>query len=1550
MAYPLYAEVSENLLQNSSFEGEVAENGIPSGWSLYGDRDDLLRLSIIDEASDGEKAVFIEDDDASREIGINQRVEAHGDEAYEASVMVAVPEGETASGAYIQLRFHPANKFFQRGLSVPDGEGYRRISVKGMAPEDTESAVLYLYTHKGPTPKVMVDDVSLKSGVEPPPPPPPDPVPPQYETLKELHLHTAIVRDGEANAVIVAPESGLYDDAAQQIRAAIDKACGVTVPVVEPSDERAAVPVTTNIIALGNRSTNATIEQLYNHFYCLLDLKYPGPGGHVVRTVHDPYGNGNNVIYIGGSDEAGVNEAADVFVSRLGEAEASDGSLTVGRLMDIALSDAYDPPDDVEQMEIWDASAGYGSTGYFGWNSISKHMAMYYMTGREQHAREALRLAFPDEEAKKQIAEIDGERIENKNDPLAGPYHYNAHMMILFWDLIEESPAFSDAERLKITNGFARQLNHRAGEGIYRLTEPPAHVGSRHGQWSAVSLYCLGRYFNKYYPNRIWEQCVKGAKMHFAPLHEHAWVSGESDNLFWYNTAIAPIFTYMVLTGDRKPIESGSVAKLLRGQEILIIGQQRGWALNSASIGYLHKAAYLTGDGRWTEYRNRTGMDTDVFRLGQSFWPGPDLQPELPWDLVNRWSIQRLPEPHWAVRNSGLPFDESFYFGSFRSVPDETGDFILIDGFNGASRNPYHSYAVLELRLKGQTILKGYRNQVLTRADGLVEPEIALNAALKHSAVVGDTALAVAEVPKASFCNWRRTLVHRTGQYTLFVDDMTFDTDSENMAVETLWETRGGSWDAEDRCLKIPALNPEGAPSGWMRFPALDADYASNPEGSNDIRELGSIDIVLLRATEPGDWLEMPFELTKDVSGETFVELVNYTDRGIVQISLDGEPVVERYNHVAPSANLSRISLGDLELSAGDHTLRVEIIEHGERSDRAYVGLSGLLIRSGEASDTALGSFDLCPSDYTEFQPGSPATLVWEGAVQQDHNRYFFTLLAPDYEDEGGRPKCVRFAHNAAALKLPEPALAINGEYEGTQADIAVMATDHIFGHNATFIALGDVLHVSAESPVDIDWDLKNGTLNVAAAQDTRITLPPMETLQMDGEALEAVETAAGGETWEIPAGSHTITGAVLATDYEQAVRGRVADAIEEYDRQQAAAQEEEPEAAPALTEAFTADVGEAVNHIEVVPFDDGSVAYVAAGSTVHAVAPDGQVLQTMEADDTIRVVHWWPEPELLLAGCVDEQVIAFDRSGERQWVFVSKMHPEVFERAKTYWFKSAPGHEGIHALETGEFIDGKPNCFVGSACTLEIIDPQGELVRRSPVFWGPGHKFQLIDGPEDTRRLLIARQPTDSEALAIISSETGEQIGRGFHSVPPGHSYVGSWAQMSRNHIFYEDLNDDGEKEVISEVNGVWNRITVWNEKGEALHNANFGPGQRIPYENMRDLDIADLDADGDLEIITGTSAGLVVALDHECSLLWSKRPQRGPKRLKAVTMQGEDLPWIFVACEDGSVVVYDGSGNLVAEGEVSGRPACIDQIETQTGPVTIVATNDGQIRGFTK
>jgi hypothetical protein len=95
----------------------------------------------------------------------------------------------------------------------------------------------------------------------------------------------------------------------------------------------------------------------------------------------------------------------------------------------------------------------------------------------------------------------------------------------------------------------------------------------------------------------------------------------------------------MMLSGDRVPLENGVLARLLGAQEALISGRQPDRALNSAALGFLHKAADLTQDGRWLTYRQRTGVDTGIFRVGQSFWPDDQLKPTRPQNLVGRWNI-----------------------------------------------------------------------------------------------------------------------------------------------------------------------------------------------------------------------------------------------------------------------------------------------------------------------------------------------------------------------------------------------------------------------------------------------------------------------------------------------------------------------------------------------------------------------------------------------------------------------------------------------------------------------------------------------------------------------------------------------------------------------------------------------------------------------------------------------------------------------------------------------------------------------------------------------
>ena len=1107
-------------------------------------------------------------------------------------------------------------------------------------------------------------------------------------------------------------------------------------------------------------------------------------------------------------------------------------SASVGWLMEIKLGSGISVPRGVREMETWEASKGYGSVGYFGWNSISKRMAAYYMTGDPFHAREALRLAFPDKQAFKEITEIDGEMIEDKDDPLAGAYHYTSHMMILFWDLIEESQVFSDEERLKVINAFARQLNHRKDEGIYPLIRPPSAVGSRHGQWSAISLYCLGRYFQRDYADPIWEQCVRGARFHFAPLEKHAWLNGENDNLFWYCTGIAPVFTYMVLSGDREPMRNGVAATLLRGQELLLSGRVPDWALSSAALDYLHKVAYLTQDGRWLTYRDRTGVDTSVFRLGQSFWPDDKLKPAQPTDLVGKWTINHLPKPHWLARNNGFPLEESFQNASFRSAPDAGGDFILIDGFNGASRNPYHTFALLELRLAGQTILQGYLNQVLTKADGMVEPHVAMDAALRHADVIGQTAICVGETPKAAFCNWRRTLAQRTGRYALVVDDLTFRSDSENMEVQFKWENQGGGFrfDAKQNALRRPGAA------------VLPANVFDRTTGSGVITQ---------------EW------------------------NGTVK--------------------------------KGQHGIFFALI-----GCSAGIPAGGVGNRGGTTP------------------AGMPAL------------------------------QCLRLADNAAALALPQRAVAIVGEWEGNKGDLVVLAEDHLFGTGLTQTGKEQGL-LLANAPVNVDWDFAAGRMEVVTRGAALLTVAVADAavVRSDSQIVKGNSSASGYMTLLLREGRTLIEGikpsdaarrdlaAQLGVWFEQASAKRA--------KLQKPAAPQQPSAA-SLTSAFTANVGGAVADMIVIggsrsPNAIGAseaktmpenalgervppLICAAEGNTIHLLGADGQELRQMRTDGKIRQLHWWPEHALLLAGCEDEEVCAFDLAGNRKWTFVSEMDPAVFRAAKQYWFKTAPGHEGIHGVSSGVFLDGKSQAFVGSACTLEIIDENGRQVKRMPQFWGTVYKFALVQGAEGSVNLLASRKITDGPSLSVINNRTLDPTPRGFYGVPAGHTHVSGWMDQTRHHLFVEDLDGDGKQEATSEITGAWNRVTVWDLQGKPLHNIQFGPGARDGGRDIRDLDIGDIDGDGKKKIIVALSSGLVVALDHRCGKLWSKRLSSPPAVLKV------SGGFIVVASDDGKVLLLDGRGNIVNQGRLNGRPSCIQKLASP--PLVVVASEKGEIKAF--
>ena len=1389
-------EESPNLLQNPEFTGEVSEIGVPEGWRLYGKLDEKRHIGLVEDKTVRGRCVLIQDRHPGEEIGISQQVPAQGGCSYLASVKAKVREEGLSVGSYLQLRFLPSQTFSQCALRPRSPGAFKTVQVGAVAPEDTTEIIVYLYTHRSPTPEILVGEASLLK-VEALPPRlllSSRPEPPKIEKLKELHRETPLVMEGKPCARVIVPSSGLYDEVGEWIVDLVKDVTGTELSLVTDEDVASLIPFPSHCVILGNRSTNRILEALYNQYYTLLDLKYPGKDGFVVRSLHNPFGNGFNAYLLGGSDEKGVEDACERFVSEIKKAFSQgkgNDELRLGWLMEIQLGGGYELSRQAKDMETWEASVGYGSVGYFGWNSVSKQMAAYYMTGDEVHAREFLRLAFPDEAAKKEIAEVDGERIENKDCPLGGPYHYNAHMMILFWDLIEESPVFTDQDRLRVTQGFAQQLHHEGLRSAYKGVdaEVPSHVGSRHGQWAALSLYCLGRYFQKDYDHPIWEVCLQNGQQHFESLHRHAWVSGELDNLFWYNTAIAPILTYMALTGDRVPLENGVLAELLKGQEILISGRTPDWALRQSSLGMLHKAAYFTREGRWLTYRDRTALDVQAFRLGQSFWPDENLEPALPSDLPGKWQVHPIPKPMWHQRSSGIPHEESFMFMSYRTRADEAGDFCLLDGMNGTGRNPYHTSVILELRLDGETVLEGYGNQLQTRVDGLTELGVPMDVALKRRSVLGKTALAVCEVQDMAFASWKRTLLTREGRYALVVDTLLPRVDTDHLQVQIGWETKQGKWRKDPGRL------------GRLKW----------------IREGASRQAVL---------------------------------------------------HV-----------------------------------------------SGASECEVTGSF---------------VSMDWIGEARKGKPKGFFSVIG----FEGERKEevfCLKRWEVEAFLFLPEPAVLATGGTRGMTGELVLLAEDHL--HGLGVLAIQGLL--AANAPVEVDWDFSTGMLEVLAERKAKLWV------FTEGGPHE-------GTVLYVPQGKHLFQGLVPPAQALQTWLDPVREAGG--DMKESSTQESSTlfvsqgiqNVPPAKTINFT----EGVTHMTAAGQGDEGRLYVAEGPRVHVFDPTGEERHCFSTDGPTRLLYWWETPGLLLAGCKDEKVIAFDEKGERRWVFVSEMDPAVFRAAKTYWFKTAKGHEGIHGLHTGVFLYGEEQAFVGSACTIEILDQEGNLLHRFPQFWGPTKNMAVVPGKKDSLNLIAVRYPTDWFNAGVFNNKTMDPSRRGFANFPEGHEHLQAWGTMNHLHLFYEDFDGDGVKELLSETNGAWNRVSIWAADGTPKFDVSLGPGVRSTKRYVRDLAVGDLIQDGGKEIVVVTASKMAVGLTGRCEKLWGSRLPALPTVAWIGSKGKKEDARVFIGCEKGAVCILDAQGNHVATSEVQGTPSCILGFWDAEGrPSVVLGTDQGQV-----
>jgi outer membrane protein assembly factor BamB len=595
-------------------------------------------------------------------------------------------------------------------------------------------------------------------------------------------------------------------------------------------------------------------------------------------------------------------------------------------------------------------------------------------------------------------------------------------------------------------------------------------------------------------------------------------------------------------------------------------------------------------------------------------------------------------------------------------------------------------------------------------------------------------------------------------------------------------------------------------------------------------------------------------------------------------------------------------------------------------------------------------------------ESGDMLSATWSGPLARGQEMQLFSLIAAKTEDmDADVGNCISLEPNAAALALRSgPAIAAAGGYGGLRADLGVMATDHLAAYGAT--RCGELL--AADSPVDVDWSFSDGTLAIACSRKNILRLALAgAAVKVDNRPIEVSNRAGDGCTITLDAGKHTLCGAVPLPSLLEEYRGRLTSAfkVARAARLQApvVSRRADVVTAPEIKPTWQASLGHFPFDMQVFPCEKATLLAVAAGKNILLFDAAGTLVRKLEADDLVRLVHYWPEAGVLAAGCRDFRIIAFDpANGQRRWVFQSTdINPEFKKAGISGWFDRSPGeNKGIHALTSGVFLDGHSQLLAGTASTVEAIGQDGKLLRSMNGGVGVVTDITLLDCGEGEVRLFPARlfghfrlqhtsSRTPDQSAGLNVGPFAPRLGSSTHVSNIGNGYAA---------IKAVDLDSDGQQELVGLFNGTLNGIHVWDRAGHVRADAAFGPGaasprpswqNRVQTPNMRGLAIADLDGDGKREIAIITARGFVIVLNHRCEKLWARALPSDPTAIAALAAESGRPGRLVVACRTGSVYVQDAVGKILNQGKVDGLPTRLVLLNDVQIALT---TADGQLAAY--
>lgn len=321
------------------------------------------------------------------------------------------------------------------------------------------------------------------------------------------------------------------------------------------------------------------------------------------------------------------------------------------------------------------------------------------------------------------------------------------------------------------------------------------------------------------------------------------------------------------------------------------------------------------------------------------------------------------------------------------------------------------------------------------------------------------------------------------------------------------------------RSSKLKVENPDGW--SWS---------SSNNHGQVIALPMGSqYGVNMFRAGAVGDWMSFPFEVVEAGTYIFSLKLGSFNQyNGTWQAYLDGEPIGEPYFAKSNQNRVITVEMGKMELTAGKHSIKIELIGDIETEDPEWGTLisMGVVVLEEEGAKLGYGSTKILESYDTESVLG--ATIRY-GTVLNDtiiSNRGTGTITAGGITTDGAQASVLGIYES----DIKEGFAIVDGT-SLKYGDLVLMSSNGPINLSADYrLAKEPIKNTDDDKPLklpeDFDYD-KPKTLLFTSATESRVVSVQVGndapfTVTIDGETVESTY-ADGLLTMTIPEGDHQV-------------------------------------------------------------------------------------------------------------------------------------------------------------------------------------------------------------------------------------------------------------------------------------------------------------------------------------------------------------------------------------------------------------------------------------------